>query len=633
MLKRAILPTMLLVLGYGFWISPDFKEISAGVAIFLFGMLALEEGFKAFTGGLLERLLRKTTSGLWKSLTFGIVSTTLMQSSSLVSVITISFLSAGLIGLAAGIGIIFGANLGTTTGAWLIAGFGLKVKISAYAMPMLVFGIILVFQKSRSLKGIGYILTGLGFLFLGIHHMKEGFEAFRDTIDLTAFAVSGYAGLFLFTLLGVAATVIMQSSHATLVIIITALAAQQVTYENALALAIGANIGTTITAILGSMSANVQGKRLAAAHLIFNTVTAAIAIAFIYQIGQGVNLISAWVGIADDDYTLKLAVFHSVFNTIGIVVMIPFIQQMVTLLQRTMPEKAVAAAVPMYLNDANIELPDTAIEAVRKETVRLYNNAFAIIAHGLSLHRHDILSDVDLSDAVEKTRRPIEIDLDAEYNATVKGLYSDIVDFISRAQVSMNEEQSNELFALRAAGRDIVEAIKDTKHMHKNLSQYIRSDNADIRGEYNKIRVQLGEVLRRLSEASAEPDDPSAVLSFDALKVELEESDSTRNGQMESLIRNSKITPAMATSLMNDAAYAYDVAHNLIQMGEVLFASGDVGMKTVGREIALSEDEIAEVQATLEEAKRRIASTEREIEEVQATLDNRTVQTPGSEAR
>ena len=153
MLRKAILPTILLVLAYGFWISPDFKEISAGVAIFLFGMLALEEGFKAFTGGLLERLLRRTTSGLWKSLTFGIVSTTLMQSSSLVSVITISFLSAGLIGLAAGIGIIFGANLGTTTGAWLIAGFGLKVKISAYAMPMLVFGIILVFQKSRSLKG------------------------------------------------------------------------------------------------------------------------------------------------------------------------------------------------------------------------------------------------------------------------------------------------------------------------------------------------------------------------------------------------------------------------------------------------------------------------------------------------
>ena len=594
---------MLLILAYGFWISPNFKAISAGVAIFLFGMLSLEEGFKAFTGGLLERLLRKTTDGLWKSLTFGIVSTTVMQSSSLVSVITISFLSAGLITLAAGIGIIFGANLGTTTGAWLIAGFGLKVKISAYAMPMLAFGVILVFQKSKSLKGIGYVLAGLGFLFLGIHYMKEGFEAFKDTIDLTRFAVAGYPGLLLFTLIGVAATVIMQSSHATLVLIITALAAQQITYENALALAIGANIGTTITAILGSLSSNVQGKRLAAAHLIFNVVTAAIAIAFIYQIGEGVNLIASWVGIAEDDYTLKLAVFHTIFNTIGIVVMMPFIKQLVDFLVRIMPEKAVAASEPLYLNDAAIELPDTAIEAVRKETLHLYDNAFAIIAHGLNLHRHDILSEKDFDDIVQTPKKPIEIDIDEEYNLTVKGLYADIVQFISRAQTNMTAKQADELFALRAAGRDIVEAIKDTKHMHKNLMQYGTSDNQYIRSEYNRIRGDLGEVLRQLDIARKSGDDPAAILALDNLKVEMEANDSTANGILEELIRDNRITPAMATSLMNDASYAYDVAKNLVQMGEVLFATGDLAMKEAGREIALTEEELNQIQQDLKSEK------------------------------
>ena len=601
-MKRIILPVILLVLAYGFWVSPDFKEIAAGVAIFLFGMLALEEGFKAFTGGLLERLLRKTTDGLWKSLSFGIVSTTLMQSSSLVSVITISFLSAGLIGLASGIGIIFGANLGTTTGAWLIAGFGLKVKISAYAMPMLVFGVILIFQKSRSMKGLGYILAGLGFLFLGIHHMKEGFEAFRDTIDLTAFAVSGYTGLFLFAALGVAATVIMQSSHATLVIIITALAAQQVTYENALALAIGANIGTTITAILGSMSSNVQGKRLAAAHLIFNVATAAIAIAFIYQIKDLVTVVSAWVGIASDDYTLQLAVFHTIFNTIGIVVMMPFINQLVNFLMKIMPEKRVAAAMPKYLNDSAFELPDTAIEAVRKETLRLYDNAFEIIAHGLSLHRHDILSERDLEEVANASSKPIPIDLDEEYNLNIKGLYGEIVHFVSRAQATMNEEQADELFRLRAAGRDIVEAIKDTKHMHKNLVRFIGTDNADIRGEYNKIRVQLGEVLRRIGEVR-QSEDEVTVLSFDSLRVEMEDEDSTRNGTLEALIREKKISADMATSLMNDAAYAYDVAKNLVQLGELLFSPGDLALRQAEQDVALTEEEIEEVRSSLDEAK------------------------------
>ena len=117
-------------------------------------------------------------------------------------------------------------------------------------MPLLAFGVILIFQSSKSLKGIGYILAGLGFLFLGIHYMKEGFETFKDTINLAEYAVAGYPGSAV-TAIGIFATVVMQSSHATLVLTITALAAGQITYENALALAIGANVGTTITAILG----------------------------------------------------------------------------------------------------------------------------------------------------------------------------------------------------------------------------------------------------------------------------------------------------------------------------------------------------------------------------------------------
>lgn len=600
MFKKIISFSILIVIAYGFWVVPNFKEISAGVAIFLFGMLSLEEGFKAFTGGVLEKLLRKTTSGTWKSMAFGMVSTSLMQSSSLVSIITISFLSAGLIGLTAGIGIIFGANLGTTTGAWLIAGLGMKVNISTYAMPMLVFGIIGIFQKSRSANGIGYILAGLGFLFLGIHYMKEGFEAFRHTIDLTAFAVDGYLGLLIFTLIGVAATVIMQSSHATLVIIITALAAQQITYENALALAIGANVGTTVTSILGAMSANLAGKRLAAAHLLFNLVTAVIAIVFIYRIGEAVDWLSSLVGIADDDYTLKLAVFHSVFNTIGILVMLPFINNLAEFLTRVMPDKVQARSEPKYLNSAAEELPDTAIEAVRKETLRLYDNAFSIMAHGLSLHRHDVLSDKDLSELVVSDNKVIAIDFELEYKSNIKGLYGDIIQFISRVQTKMTPDQVDELFTLRAVGRDIVEAIKDIKHMHKNLSKYVISENKYIRAEYNTIRVQLGVLMRKLEAIRVGGGDTRSILLLDDLKLHMKEHDVTMNGQMEDLIRGNRISAEMATSLMNDSSYAYDVAKNLIQMGEILFATGDLEMKMAERSIALTMDEVAEVLSETE---------------------------------
>ncbi|NND91382.1 MAG: Na/Pi cotransporter family protein, partial [Granulosicoccus sp.] len=348
MLHKVLLPVVLLILAFGFWMSTDFKVISAGVAIFLFGMLSLEQGFNAFTGGTLERVLRRVTSNRLRSLGFGLVTTALMQSSSLVTVISISFLSAGLITLVAGIGIVFGANLGTTTGAWLIAGFGLKINIASYAMPMLVFGVVLLFQSTRRLKGIGYVLCGMGFLFLGIHYMKEGFDAFKDAIDLTRYSVTGYPGVLTYLLVGVVATVIMQSSHATLALTITALAAYQISYENALAIAIGSNVGTTITAILGSLSANEAGKRLAGAHLVFNLMSALITVLLIYELVDGVNWVADFLRIAEDDYTLKLAIFHTLFNTIGVIFMLPFIPRLAHALELLIPDQVLEVDQPKY---------------------------------------------------------------------------------------------------------------------------------------------------------------------------------------------------------------------------------------------------------------------------------------------
>ncbi|MGB5252242.1 MAG: Na/Pi symporter [Sedimenticolaceae bacterium] len=292
--------------------------MAAGVAIFLFGMLSLEEGFKAFTGGALDRLLKRATSSTARSVLFGVISTSVMQSSSLVSVITISFLSAGLLTLAAG----------------------------------------------------------------------------------------------------------------------------QITYENALALAIGANVGTTITAILGSLSANEAGKRLAVAHLVFNIVTGAIAIAFIYQRVDVVSHASAMVGIADDDYTLKLAVFHSIFNLLGIIVMLPLLNMLVVWLEKLLPEKKPEVDQPMYLLESSEEFPATAVQAVRRETERVFQAATRIVITGLGLKKGQVLSDVNLNQVVA-ARCPIhKFDIDAMWNRRIKGIYSGIVGFISRTQFSRSDESS-----------------------------------------------------------------------------------------------------------------------------------------------------------------------------------------------
>jgi phosphate:Na+ symporter len=622
MTRKILIFGIFLVLGYGFWVSPDFKTIAAGVAIFLLGMFSLEQGFKAFSGGVLERFLQKTTDTTAKSLAFGIVSTTLMQSSSLISVITISFLSAGMIALTQGIGIIFGSNLGTTTGAWLVAGLGLKVDIAAYAMPMLVFGVIMIFQKgSKRLEGGGWVLVGLGLLFLGIAYMKEGFETVGAQIDLAQFAMPGFKGLIVYTLIGIAATVVMQSSHATLILTITALAAGQVTYENALALAIGSNVGTTITAVLGAISASVSGRQLAAAHLIFNLVTGAIAIAFLKQFSAGVDWIADLIGLAQDNYTLKFAIFHTLFNLVGVAVMLPLINILVGFLQRLIREKVEPpeAARVLFLNKSALEFPDTALEVIAKETVHMAFNAYEILAHGLNLHRRDITSSADINEVIASCNESMSVDIQDLYQRKVKPLYSAILEFATHAEARMDADQLERLRHLRRACWQIVTAIKAMKEMQGNINRYMCADNEYVRREYNRIRLNLAVLLKTLFTPTEEMGPAQKLERLKDFQLRLEEEDIVANGRLDKLIREDLIDSNMAASLMNDSGYAYQVQENLIDAAEIIFANvfsldRDLSLSEEGLEAALLQrrneilDKLREEESRIDEIRRQTSS-------------------------
>jgi len=443
-------------------------------------------------------------------------------------------------------------------------------------------------------------LAGLGFLFLGIHYMKEGFEAFKDTIDLSAFAIPGYRGLFIYTGIGIFATVVMQSSHATLVLIITALAAQQISYENGLALAIGANVGTTITAIIGSLSANIQGKRLAGAHMIFNLVTGFIAILFIHQFVQIVDVVSAYVGIDDDDYTLKLAVFHTIFNLVGIIVMIPFINMMVRWLETTFKEKESPVEQANFLNDSALEFADTAVEAVRMETLHLYDNAIEIIANTIGFSKSEINSDSDLKQLLITRKKIPEVDVEARYDKNIKGIYSAIIAFISQVRFNWQLEQSADLHWLRRANRNIVEAIKSTKHLQKNLLTFSQSYNQHASGEYQNIRLNLAILLRELEDIRHEPDPDIKILSMDEIKITIGEADEKQNNAIDELIRSGKVVPETGTSLINDSAYLLDIKSNLVQFFETLFVAQEREITKAERKLVLDDDEITEIRSVSE---------------------------------
>jgi phosphate:Na+ symporter len=594
-MRKYFLPAAIATLLIAFWFSADVQEIAAGVAIFLFGMIMLEDGFKLFGGGTLERLLEQATGSIARSMLFGIVSTTLLQSSSLVSVITISFLSAGLISLIGGVGIIFGANIGTTTGAWLVAGLGLKVNIAAYAMPMIALSVILVFQKPKPLRGIGYALGGLGFLFLGIHHMKEGFDTFKDQIDLLRFALPGLVGLVVYTLLGTAATVIMQSSHATMVLILTALAATQISYENALALAIGANIGTTITAIIGSLSANFQGKRLALAHLVFNSMTAMVALVFISPLREVVDRISSFVGIGVDDFALKLAVFHTVFNVLGVALMLPLMGRLIAFLEHYIVEPAPDVSKPRYLNEAVDEFPQTLESALRKEVRHLYENAMELIMHGLNLHRQEIFESKDIADTVAKSRAPFDLDIDDAYERRVKTLYSAIIEFTTRAgDQRLSPEIAERVYALRDISGNIVQAVKAVKHLRKNVVRYTTRRQGVTTELYDSLRIEIARVLVEIRKLDLAPPEERSALWLDQERAHIEEESRQTTRHMDELIRKGKINSTAATSFLNDSGYAYSAIRELIEAARSYYVERENSMAEIEHLLSLEDDELGE---------------------------------------
>lgn len=600
--KPLFVPTLLLGLAIILWLSSDYMEIAVGVAFFLFGMHCLEEGFKVFTGGALERVLRLSTDRLWKSLLFGITSTTLMQSSTLVSLITISFVSAEMITLAAGIGIIMGANIGTTTGAWLIAGLGLRVNIAAYAMPILVFGVVMLMQGSKALKGAGYLLLGAGFLFFGIHYMKEGFDTFQSAIDLSGYAMTGLAGVLLFTLIGMLLTVVMQSSHASMLIIITALSTGQVSYENALAMAIGANLGSAITTALGGLAANLGGRRLAAAHVIFNLVSAVVAIAFIGQISALVSWLAALAGIRADDYLLQLALFHTLFNVIGVLLLLPFVSVLERLLERWIKAVSQPSEQPLYLYADALETPETAVTAVRKEVQHLFDNATGLIAHGISVRRGTLDSDVALPEVIAATKRHYPLDIDRAYEEKIKSLHNEIVSFIATARNNKHlQSVSDELFALRQASRDVVEAVKGMKHLHKNLVQYGLSSNPVVRVQYDHIRIRLAKMLRELRQLMRSETTELAALEVDAARVGLHKASHTMLDELDELMHRHKLRSGIATSIMNDENYLMQIANSLLDASQVVLSGREVG----------SEDGLSLDRVELKELATRQKSMER----------------------
>ncbi|MCT7433300.1 Na/Pi cotransporter family protein [Aliarcobacter cryaerophilus] len=582
MLKSVAIPFFLILLGYVVIADENFTVILSGIAIFIIGMFFMQDGFKQLSGGILEKLLEKFTSNTLYAIATGFLSTSVVQSSTIITLIVVSFLSAELLTLVQAVGIVFGSNVGSTTTAWIVSSLGVDVKISTYAFPMLVFGVVLRFFKSNGVKGSGNVLLGLGFIFLGISYMKDGFDIMKNSIDLASYAMEGYLGIIVYILIGILITVVIQSSAATLAIVITALNADSITYVNAIALAIGANVGTTLTTILASFASNENGKRVALIHFLFNLISATFITILIYQFIDLTDFIAPFLGVSDNNYGMKLALFHTIFSVTGVILLIPAISLLVKLSEKLIQKKVSSASKPKYLNQSVLSNPDASLAALRKEIINLYENCQKAMLHALNIHTTGLTRET-LKVQLAKELTIIDTDIDEIYQKNLKALYSEIVKFSSFAQENMFDFQHKKVDELKRAAVLLVEVLRDTRDIQRNVNFYLKSKNEYIKEEYNILRKELAEMLIDINTLSMLENDSDQLTQFELIKTELAHNDLASSEELDTLIREDKIKATMATSYMNDSATGYSIQKKLVKVANILFLNDGI-VKQIGDE-------------------------------------------------
>lgn len=346
--------------------------LAGGLGLFLVAVGMITQGLKVAAGRQLRTILQHWTGTRLRSIGSGVLITALAQSSSAVTVATIGFVNAGILQLRQALGVIFGANLGTTLTGWLVAVVGLEFKIEHFALPLIGAGMLLRVSGGATRRGaLGEALAGFGIFFIGIDILRDAFSGLAASVELPQLSASG-APLELLALVGIGflLTVLTQASIAAIAIILTAVSGDALPLSSAAAMVIGANIGTTSTAALAVIGATSNAKRVAAGHIIFNVMTGAIALAILPGLMWLVGELGEELGLAAVP-AMILALFHSVFNLLGVLLMLPFSDRLAVFLEGRFRTAEETEGRPRFLDKNVLTTPPLAVDALTHELQRV----------------------------------------------------------------------------------------------------------------------------------------------------------------------------------------------------------------------------------------------------------------------
>ncbi len=468
----------------------DFWMFIAGLGIFLFGMRHLEDSIKALAGRSFRNLLQRFTNRSWKGILTGTAVTAILQSSTMVTLLALAFLGGGMIALKNAVGIVLGANLGTTFTAWIVATFGFKLNIADFSFPFLAVGILsYLFLDSRPiLRNTGGLLVGFGLLFLGLDYMKVSIEDIAGKIDLATFSVYG---LWAFVVLGVIITSLIQSSSAMIVIILSALNAELIDIYQSVAMVIGANIGTTTTLIFISIGGTADTKRLMMAHVIFNVITGIVMFFFIRQLVYVTYYI-----FRVQDPLMELVLLNTILNATGILLFYPFLGAFGKFLNKRFVS-ASPEGETLYVKNISPKVADVALQALDKEISEVYRYTSEYLRENFGIREQD----------KNKESRWKKIFASAgglmKKYEKIKRLEDELTSYYSQLhRENLTPAEADQLTAIMMGLRSLIYGAKDIKDVTHNILFMRDSEDPLATNILDKLREvvnlrlsQLGRVL------------------------------------------------------------------------------------------------------------------------------------------
>jgi len=336
--------------------SADILLALGGVGLFLIGMILMTDGLKALAGRALRDVLTRFTATPVSGAVTGALATATIQSSSATTVTAVGFVSAGLLTFPQALGVIFGANIGTTITGWLVAILGFKLQLGTVVLPLVLVGALLRLFGTPRLRHLGTVFAGFSLLFIGIDAMQAGLAAFEGVVTPASFPDDTLFGRFQLVLIGILITLITQSSSAGVATALAALGAGAISFPQAAAMVIGMDVGTTFTAMLATVGGSTAARRTGFAHVIYNLMTGAMAFVLL---GPFAALTEAWV--AAGEAQVALVAFHTSFNALGVVAILPFAHAFARFLTRLVPERG--PRFGRHLDRGLLTDPNAAVDA------------------------------------------------------------------------------------------------------------------------------------------------------------------------------------------------------------------------------------------------------------------------------